>query len=237
MTLKSQIRSDVSDVFLDTDDFADSCLYQGDSFGGQFDLIATFHEAKGTQLRNDLCLVDGISAIGVDFEASVAEITANDPTAQPRAGDVITWTDQNNQPRDYIVFPRVSGRCFHFSIDRLMASIYTFAEDDLTEVVYVTPEGNEVEWLVIEANQRGVEQYDQASDDMVKVIRMQVYGPRATLSARGIAEIQRAVTVKIGEDEWAVEVGQSDFGPELVKLGLVRKFIARHQEMEAHGSV
>ncbi len=235
MSLKSLILSDVSDVFLDTDEFADVCLYVGDGFNGSPALIANYADPN-KPLRGDVLTLDGISALGVDFRGSVADFTVDVPTTVPLAGDEITWTDAQNQPRTFVVFPRVAGRCFDLSPDRAMLRIYTVADEDLARATYKTPEGSEFEWKVLPGQTRGGESYDE-STDTVKTIRASLYGSRRDLRAAGVNDLQRNARITIDEITWAIELQESHFGAELVRLGLVRKLITRHQEMESHGAV
>lgn len=234
MGFKSLIRSDVSDVFLDTDDFADVCAYSG-SFTGDIPMVVSWTDPQ-RPIRRDLAELDGIIAQGAICRCAISSFTADDPTVIPQSDDEIIWIDQNNQRRTLVVFPRVGEHCFDYSPDRAMLTLYAFDADDLTVATYTTPEPADVPWRVIAGQQvGGAEGYYDA--DTEKTVRMNIYGPRSVLAAAGVTEIQRNAQVTVNRELWAVEVHACHFGSQLVRIGLKRQSIISHEEMESHGSV
>lgn len=103
--------------------------------------------------------------------------------------------------------------------------------------IYKPPSGEQFEWSVIVGQQRGGEVYDSITGDTMKAIRLAVTGPAATLIAKGIATIQRQAKVVIDGKNWEIEVAASQFGPALVRLGLILKFTKSHEDMTSRGSV
>ncbi len=103
-------------------------------------------------------------------------------------------------------------------------------------VTYKLPTGDSFSWAVIIGAERGGELYE-TNGDLVKVIRRSVKGDYATMAANKITDIQRNATVTIEGNDWSIDVPECSFRNPLVRLGLIRKLITRHQEMEARGTV
>lgn len=191
---KDLIASDVADVFLNTDDFADSCLYAGALFTGTLSLIPSW-PSTNRRRADDICGHGGVSAIGVDFEGAAGAFTAEDPALAPSAGDTITWTDERNQPREFIVFPRVAGRSFEYGTDRLMLTIHTVESSQLHKVRAIG--GNKDYFAIVAANRQetvtssvGTQERTIARDTH----RLYIACPPSTFNNRSKLTIARNVT-------------------------------------------
>lgn len=104
-------------------------------------------------------------------------------------------------------------------------------------VTYKPPQGDPFDWSVIIGAKRGGEVYDANTGDNAKAIRMTVTGPRETLTAKGINTIQRNAVIRIDNEDWAIDVPESQFGGSLVRLGLIIRFTTQNQDMASHGAV
>jgi hypothetical protein len=104
-------------------------------------------------------------------------------------------------------------------------------------VIYKRPNGESFEWIVIVDSQRGTDGYDVSTGDAVKAVRRRITGPRDTFAANGVTTIQRNAKVVLAGEEWATELPECHFGNSLVRIGLIRRFSSRHEELESHGVV
>lgn len=126
MSLAELIRSDLADVFFNTSDFASTCRYEGMAVP----LVVSQHEG---QRQREVGQVGDALARDVEFLGMMATLAESDPTWLPSAGEVIEWTDADNQPHEFVVFPRVNGRWFDFADQsRDMIRIYAVPAVDLS---------------------------------------------------------------------------------------------------------
>jgi hypothetical protein len=75
----------------------------------------------------------------------------------------------------------------------------------------------------------------QAKEDgtLLQVSRVMVFGPRSALVAGGVQGLQRdAKLTALDYSDWAIDVNESLWGPEYVRLALVRRPISRFEEQE-----
>lgn len=104
-------------------------------------------------------------------------------------------------------------------------------------VMYKPPKSDPFEWSVIVGEQRGGESFDAITGDRTKVIRMRITGPTATLTAKGVLGIQRNASVLIDGTPWDIDIPECQFGPALVRIGLMLKSITSHESMTANGTI
>lgn len=94
------------------------------------------------------------------------------------------------------------------------------------------------EWpsAIVGGQRGGIE--ESGNGDLLKVTRLSVYGSTRELVTRGVTELSREAVVEVHGLKWAVDVTASSWNPEMVRLELIRRPIARHQELEdRHGAV
>lgn len=85
---------------------------------------------------------------------------------------------------------------------------------------------------IVGAERSAIEEHE--SGDLLKVLRLDVHGPTTELVRRGVTKLDREATVSYGGQTWNVDLLESTWGPNMVRLGLIRRPIARHTEMESH---
>ncbi len=103
-------------------------------------------------------------------------------------------------------------------------------------VEYTPPYCSPIEFEGLLISNDGGMEYSE-SGDVQKVVRAVAKVKTSCLIEKGVTELQRMAIVTIDEKVWAIDLPRSKWGPELVRLGLIRREISRHQEMESHGSV
>ena len=100
-------------------------------------------------------------------------------------------------------------------------------------VLYKPEVGRAFVWSgsIVGAERGGIEETD--GGDLLKVFRMLVTGPTSVLTRNKITQIERTGTVQIGTQVWAIDVPESSWGPEIVRLGLIRRIVTQKESMEA----
>ena len=109
-------------------------------------------------------------------------------------------------------------------------------QGDKNAATYKPTRGLTFPWTVIIGAERGGF-LGMESGDLVKVTRLTVEGPTGTLVANRITELQRNATVTVLAKEWAIDLNESVWGPELVRLGLFRRVITEHEELTADATL
>lgn len=101
-------------------------------------------------------------------------------------------------------------------------------------VTYQPPGGGpEFAWpgCIVGAIQHGIEEHEN-SGDLWKVTRRIVHGPRAVLVAAGVTELHREAIIRVDGVAWNLDLTDSSWGAELVRVTLIRRPIARRAQME-----
>lgn len=112
-----------------------------------------------------------------------------------------------------------------------------FAVQGDAAAVYYQPDGRAAfAWpgASAGAERGGIEELE--SGDLVKVTRRTVTGPTAALIAQQVTGLERMARVQLAGVEWAIDLVESWWGPEIVRLGLLRRPITRQTEMESRGA-
>jgi hypothetical protein len=111
-------------------------------------------------------------------------------------------------------------------------------QGEKTGVQYAPAKSPAFDWpgCVVGGEQGGIEE-NFTSGDLVKVIRRTVSGPASELVKRGVTGLDREASVIVAGTAYSIDMLTSRFGPELVRLDLTRRPIARHQDMEDRSSV
>jgi hypothetical protein len=235
VTLRELIVSDVEDVFLNTDEFAEACTVQAGIFLIDVDLI---WDVQADRRRRESQDDETISARAAVVIGSVAQWVFEETVIVPEAGHTIERPSETGDPITYVVFPAFDQHVYRYSDQtRSMLRVYVVPEDDLEEVFYTPPTGDPFMWDVVLGEIRGGEQVSE-SGDIIKVMRQTAYGPTATLIAGGVTELQRNGLIATSQfTDWSIDLEQSTWGDGRVKLELVRRPIATHRQMESNAAV
>jgi hypothetical protein len=76
------------------------------------------------------------------------------------------------------------------------------------------------------------------SGSLLKVTRVMVFGPVKPLIAGGVTELERdARLTALGKSDWSIDTAESMWGPEYVRLALVRRPVSRFEEQEARAAI
>ncbi len=231
MSLKELIRSDISEVFLNTDDFASECLYETKAVS----LIVNQHILPRSR-RGDVLDNANITARGADFIGAMADLLNGDPDYVPRAGEEITWKSHDNQPRKFVVFPRIGGQCFDYADpERVAVRIYGIDADDLRRVKIVGVAENLL--ALAESIRPESVVYDFGSE--TKVEATAIYLLRSDLDAKGITSFPVTLKIEIEGDErqWTTRASDSEWGDALVKIGLERENLIRKWQAQNNAAV
>jgi hypothetical protein len=234
VSLKTLIRSDVSDVFLDTDDFAEECAYDGRAMN----MLKSEQGSQQYQGRDLLSQADAI-ARGADFRASLADITGDDPTYVPQPGVEIQWTDENNQPHIFVVFPRVGEQCYEY-LDgyRAMVRLYAVAQESLQPLVVTIANGT-MPFTVsaVPTVIRGAEDFTDSRSE-VRILTAAAYVARSDMTAQNVNTPPPAATFDfLGLEGWAIDMNRTEWGPGLVKIGLMRETLVREWQARRNAAV
>ena len=232
MSLKSQIRSDIADVFLNTSDFADTVLYRGAE-------VAAIKTEYGTRrpAGRDLLVESDVAARGVDFQMSFTDITADDEIAIPQAGDEIEWTDDDGHVHTFVVFPRYAEKCFDGMDDRNgLVRLYTFAENDFRPLVVTLANGREPFTVpAIPATIRAAEDYTDARSE-TRVLTTTAYVARSDLASVDTPPAAAKCDF-LGLAGWAIDMNRTEWGQGLVKIGLMRETLVREWQARRNATV
>jgi hypothetical protein len=120
----------------------------------------------------------------------------------------------------------------HASLMRPASSLLVAVQGEPTGVKYVPDKTPPFDWpgCIVGSERGGID--ETPAGDLVKVIRRSISGPTATLVAKGVKGLDREASVLIGETNYSIDLAGSLWGPELVRLEIVRRPIARHQDLE-----
>lgn len=125
----------------------------------------------------------------------------------------------------------------HSDLMRSGADLLTALQGDAEAVKYKPPDGTLFIWTGASAGtQQGGYQH-QDNGDVLRVTRCVVQGPTAVLLAKGVREIEREAVLAVWGLDWSIDAQESQWGPLVVRLGLVRRPIARHQELDDRAAV
>ena len=121
----------------------------------------------------------------------------------------------------------------HSDLMRSGAELLFAVQGDAGAAEYERADGVKFLWAGASAGveRGGLEETE--SGDLLKVTRLTLTGPTAVLVAKGVTEPDRKATVKVAGKVWAVELTETQWGPTIVRLGLVRRPITRHEEAES----
>lgn len=235
MTLATLLKSDLADVFLDTDEFAVACTYRHKAHALSVSLIPG--PADQTQGQKAVMAERFATAQVDEFVGSIHDFTAGGKAFLPAAYDEITWTDPQGTARTSVVFPLVGDQCYRFSdTTRHMVRVYTVNKASMTEVRLLTADQStvDVKALGIVTSLTGQELFVE-SGQTVKLMQTLAFLPRSVFAGVGITvpPIQRQVEC-LGL-KWSINLSQTEWGEGLVKLGLEREALSREWQARPAG--
>lgn len=122
----------------------------------------------------------------------------------------------------------------HSDLMHAATEVLTAVQGEPSAVVYRSPGGQPFPWRGASCGAiHGWHEDQLDGGDMLKVFRLAVTGPTADLVAGGVSTLERdAIVEAVGYTDWTVSLAESTWGPNLVRLMLVRRPISRHENME-----
>lgn len=95
---------------------------------------------------------------------------------------------------------------------------------------------DEFGWDCVIDTPKGSMTYDPNGDTQT-IMRCLAEGSTVAMVAGGIEALRRDIVVTINDESWGIDLATSYWDDYIVRLGLVKRVIANHQEMEARGTV
>jgi hypothetical protein len=187
--------------------------------------------------------IDGQYAARIkDFSVPASSLVIDDDPFLPTELDEIEWTDRNDQPQIAVVFPRPSEsrltaqNCYRFT-DPAETRLRIYAVDQESMVsVAILSGGNTYNFLGVPSTIRGAEQYDGL--DTTKLLTTSVYLLRSQFEGNGITTPPIMASVDVHDlVGWSVDMGQTEWGETLVKLGLQRETLTREWQARRNAAV
>jgi hypothetical protein len=173
-----------------------------------------------------------------EFSIAAATLAIDGEIFTPAAGDLITFTDPQNAEQAWTVFPIWNDRCAE-KLDNAESQWRVFCASGVVKAMYLSPvpEAKSFGIIAIASTESSSSSYDSDSGDAVKAARLAIQVPTDALVANGITGLERKAIVTVQEREWTMDMERSKWAPAKVTLGLMRREITRHEEMEVRGTL
>ncbi len=119
----------------------------------------------------------------------------------------------------------------------LRDQLATHAPRSSVSLTYSPPQCDAFVVDCILGEQIGGFEYVPELGDTQKVFRVPARIKTSDMITNGVTSLQKMATATVGGLDWSIDAPKSAWGPELVRLGLIRRETSRHEEMELRGSI
>ncbi len=119
----------------------------------------------------------------------------------------------------------------------LRDQLATHAPRSSVSLTYSPPQCDAFVVDCILGSQAGGFEYSQQIADWQKVIRVPAHIKTSAMLENSVTALQNNAQVTAGGFEWTIDTPKSTWGPELVKLGLIRRETVRREEMQTRGNL
>lgn len=213
--------------------------YQYDRDGYVFSIVLV-PDVRRDQQRSDAPEDEAILARTEVFHAKVAdlEIEEGGGLFLPEAGHRIYREIDGEEPQEYVVFPSFGQQVYKFTDpNKKILRIYAVASSELATLDVTAAGGQEAQVHAMLADIRGdLEQ--EASGNVVKVMRQAAYVSTKQLIAAGVTELERNATIATAQyGDWSIDLSLSRWGAGRVTLELKRRPISTLTNKERNAAV
>jgi hypothetical protein len=203
------------------------CVYRrGDEV---FDVSLCRSRLDDARDRNWLLHDKELSARSSQWVAKRTDLLLGLVQITPQPGDEISWTDDADEPRTDVVFPLVAEYCFRFADPaKRILRLYTVDSQSLSDIVFRVA-GTEFTLRGLVTRIAG-RQFTTDLANTVKVSQANAYFARADLVAKGVTSIPNWASITAHDSIWAVNMSESEWGAERVKLALEKEELEREYQ-------
>jgi hypothetical protein len=204
------------------------CVYRRGADVIDINLVPRRHDP--TTDRNALTSDREIAARTSDWIGVASDFVLGDVLITPQPGDEIDWTDVDGEPRTSVVVPMVGEHCFRFhDPSKKLFRIFSADSASFVQLTVRTPTAEFTVTGLISRTQ-GREVFTDY-ENTTKLSQITAYIERGQFEANSIFSLPVWISVDaLGHTGWSVNLSESAWGEELVKLGLEREELAREYQ-------